>query len=409
MPLQWVSVRPPRLHAQNPEGWLDNFTCTHTHAKKKKKNKRSLWQPSHEHMACRLLVFFSVCICIAAYTLPDETALVDDKRPSRDASRHESKGHKNEPKSSKATKEMVSPLQRWAQSCKAAQKELAGQAQRNMTRWCVENCGFEMPGGMPSNCPEALCACEGSAPVPRPSPVASPSSHVKAGPTCYARDSQKEVGDAWCATNCALNKDTSYCPERLCYCGEKIVSKPKQQPAIRYICNATEGFKEDVNGELASEEVNDAWCMENCNLEAPNCPETHCKCKTLDGRCLAGKDEWGLCKGTPKVETEGGVPGIITGKNSKDAFDAWTHNEQKKAWNEGETERKELAHQAEEALKEHEEGLEEGLEAAEKRRRDQDEQRRKSEQDAAERRALASGATQERDKEVQDREAAAAR
>ena len=129
-------------------------------------------------MACRLLVFFSVCICIAAYTLPDETALVDDKRPSRDASRHESKGHKNEPKSSKATKEMVSPLQRWAQSCKAAQKELAGQAQRNMTRWCVENCGFEMPGGMPSTAdgPQTPLPPGGYKPLPLPDPVPNPSS-----------------------------------------------------------------------------------------------------------------------------------------------------------------------------------------------------------------------------------------
>lgn len=351
----------------------------------------------------RVVLLCCALACAEAYTLPDAAALdAKEEEEMCPGHPHIHLESKECPATKPPSKEDVQPkhdqkppepkeqptaLERWAESCVAAQEELQGEARKNMTLWCLGNCGL-------GNCPSDLCVCSGDQPLPPVSPAEPglvPSPTPLVGAKCHAKLDQQEVSDTWCFTNCEGN--TTYCPERLCYCGDTDnTTAPEpvpEEPVMKLVCNATEGFKEDVNGWLKSKEANDDWCMRSCNLEVPDCPETKCKCKG----------------GNPATGTQVG-PGIITGTNSKEAFDAWTSNEQKKAAGEATSEREKMAGQAEEAIKEHEEDLQEGIQADEKRREDLDEQREEKEKDAERRRSVATGATSERDEEIKDRDAA---
>ena len=118
------------------------------------------------------------------------------------------------------------------------------------------------------------------------------------------------VDDKWCVKNC--DQETPFCPVDMCKCpgGNPIagtnMTAPAESTTPTRSCRAN---KDDRN------DVNDAWCMLNCNPVAtgtssgapPNCPTKKCTCEG----------------GNP---TGNGMPAHM----SPEEYQAWKENDERK-------------------------------------------------------------------------------
>ena len=110
---------------------------------------------------------------------------------------------------------------------------------------------------------------------PLPTAAAKPALKKGGDPKgCVKALGQSMSSDAWCVENCALPDSAELCTTDLCTCGDvHTVPQAIFPGGDPKTCTAVEGQMES----------NDAWCVNNCDVEnwknqAPECPTTLCQC-----------------------------------------------------------------------------------------------------------------------------------
>ena len=181
---------------------------------------------------------------------------------------------------------------------------------------------------------------------------------------CTAIKGLATVDDKWCTKNC--DADIPYCPPDLCECpgGNPIAGTDMKAPAeSAKPVNDCRAVEEERN------EINDAWCMLNCNPVAtdtasgapPNCPSKRCTCKG----------------GNP---TANGMPAHMT----PEQYDQWRENNEKRQAAAEEAEAKKEAERVAEQEEKKEEARAASAEAAEEAAAKKEEERQRVEAERAE-------------------------
>ena len=181
---------------------------------------------------------------------------------------------------------------------------------------------------------------------------------------CTAIKGLATVDDKWCTKNC--DADIPYCPPDLCECpgGNPIAGTDVKAPAeSAKPVNDCRAVEEERN------EINDAWCMLNCNPVAtdtasgapPNCPSKRCTCKG----------------GNP---TANGMPAHMT----PEQYDQWRENNEKRQAAAEEAEAKMEAERVAEQEEKKEEARAATAEAAEEAAAKKEEERQRVEAERAE-------------------------